>query len=135
MKTKEELLQLKRGELNDLAVVYEVVEPKKLKNREAVVDAILESNISTTLVEKEAKHPLYESNKKDVWAIEIGTIIKNREGGATITPVNKEYPPFEVTPYYMRTHNPMSGGYYMEFTNGELSYNSAETFKADYELA
>ena len=103
---KEELLKLKRGELNDIASNYNIVEPESMKNRGKVIDAIL----------KESKAILGEIK---VNKLKIQTIKPKNGGGGVLTFENSEE--IVVNPFYMRTFRPRAGGYYL-LENGQDLY-------------
>lgn len=85
--------------------------------------------------------PQYQSHKK-VWALKIKSIVfdsdlakeTNREttGGATITPEDDGYGPFEVDHAYVSKHKPQTGGYYVVYDDGYKSWSPAKAFEEGY---
>ena len=53
--------------------------------------------------------------------------------GAIITPTDKRYPPFHVSPDYLFKHEPQPGGYWLRYKDGYLSYCPAPQFEAGNE--
>lgn len=83
--------------------------------------------------------PRYRSHKI-VWALKIGRIdpLPNPDTtgrsaaasyGATITPTDEGYGPFEVPDTYMTRHNPQPGGYFVRYADGYTSFSPAEAFE------
>lgn len=93
--------------------------------------------------------PRYRCHKV-VWALKIKAIeihmptssklqeiLDRGEGGppgATITPVEEGYAPFEVSIEYMRKHEPQVGGYYIIYRDGYKSWSPAKEFEDGYTL-
>lgn len=85
--------------------------------------------------------PMYQCHKQ-VWALKIKAIVSDislakeegREttGGATITPEEEGYAPFEVKADYVRKHCPQAGGYYVVYEDGYASYSPAKAFERGY---
>lgn len=75
--------------------------------------------------------PQYQCHKK-VWALKIKTITPNTTGGATITPEDEGFAPFEVDSSYIAKHNPNAGGYYVVYEDGYKSFSPAEAFEGGY---
>jgi len=141
MNTEEltkELKALSRADLDKRATgQYKVVDPNKLPNKDAVIEAIFNAinDIEVDSEEVSAEElelPAYESTKK-VRALEIETVERKHDGSATITPANKDYKPFTVSAHYMRRFNARGGGFYLVYEDGTLSYQTAEHFKEGYE--
>lgn len=88
--------------------------------------------------------PKYECHKK-VWALKIKAIEpkidSSRYGleaiihnGATITPAEEGYAPFEVDQAYINKHSPKVGGYYVVYADGYKSFSPADAFENGYTL-
>ena len=82
-----------------------------------------------------AEMPRYRCHK-EVWALKILKIQMHPFSGeecmgATITPFNSHYAPFEVEGSYFR-HNPKVGGYYVVYKDGYKSFSPAEAFEEGY---
>ncbi|WP_257827944.1 hypothetical protein [Burkholderia glumae] len=82
---------------------------------------------------------------KQVWALKIKAIWPNTDpsksglagaiqDGATITPVEEGYAPFEVSESYIEKHKPQVGGYYVVYADGYKSFSPAEAFESGYTL-
>lgn len=54
--------------------------------------------------------------------------------GATITPYEKGFAPFEVSQEYLDKHKPQADGYYVVYEDGYESYSPAQAFEAGYTL-
>lgn len=83
-----------------------------------------------------AEMPKYECHKK-VWALRIAgiTYLQNKDtycNGATITPAEEGYAPFDVSLEYVQKHNPQVGGYYVVYQDGYKSYSPAQAFESGY---
>jgi len=85
----------------------------------------------------EKELPKYQSHKK-VWALKIKSIEIHKENsgeegpGATITPEEDGYAPFEVSNDYIRKHDPKPGGYYVVYEDGYKSWSPAKAFEEGY---
>ena len=87
--------------------------------------------------------PKYKCHK-EVWALKIAKIEARaadgdatsvaEQGGATITPADEGYAPFEVNREYMEKHKPQVGGYYVVYKDGYKSFSPAEAFEDGYTL-
>ncbi len=88
--------------------------------------------------------PRYQCYKQ-VHALKIAAVVPKpnpdptgRSGassyGATITPADEGYAPFDVTPEYHGKHRPVAGGYYVVYDDGYASYSPAAAFEAGYSL-
>ncbi|RQZ76440.1 hypothetical protein DF052_00355 [Burkholderia glumae] len=88
--------------------------------------------------------PQYECHKK-VWALKIKAIEPKIDSskygleaiihnGATITPAEEGYAPFEVHQGYIDKHSPKVGGYYVVYADGYKSFSPAEAFESGYTL-
>jgi hypothetical protein len=86
--------------------------------------------------------PKYQCPKK-VWALKIDKIepLPNPDEtgrsvaasyGATITPADEGYGPFEVDAQYVTKHNPQAGGYYVVYDDGYKSFSPAAAFESGY---
>lgn len=89
-----------------------------------------------------APMPRYRCHK-EVWALKIanievrvetGEFIKGETKilGATVTPADAGYAPFEVDSGYMAKHKPQIGGYYVVYADGYKSYSPAKAFEEGY---
>lgn len=88
-----------------------------------------------------AEMPKYKSTKV-VHALKIAKIepagkIVFHEGkqlprGATITPADEVYAPFDVDAAYVSKHTPKAGGYIVFYADGYKSWSPAEAFEAGY---
>ncbi len=86
--------------------------------------------------------PRYKSHKI-VHALKIKSIVfdsdlaheSNREtdGSAMITP-EEEFSPFQVDAKYVNKHQPQSGGYYVVYGDGYVSWSPGSEFEAGYTL-
>lgn len=70
--------------------------------------------------------PRYVSHKQ-VWALRIKSI-----DGATITPEDEGYAPFDVDGKYLTKHTPHVGGYYVVYGDGYCSFSPAAAFESGY---
>lgn len=92
--------------------------------------------------------PSYDCHKR-VWALKIKAIEIVRptieelevmlDGGeekpaAFITPEEEGYAPFGVSNEYLRKHNPVVGGYWVQYKDGYQSFSPAEAFEGGYTL-
>ena len=81
--------------------------------------------------------PKYSCHKV-VWALKIKAIEYGKPdtplgaSGATITPEEQGYAPFEVDVTYVRKHDPQVGGYYVIYKDGYKSFSPAEAFEDGY---
>jgi hypothetical protein len=75
--------------------------------------------------------PRYQSHKK-VWALKIKAIAFHYAGGATITPKDEGYTPFEVVQGYVDKHEPVPGGYWVQYDDGYQSFSPAHAFEDGY---
>ncbi len=73
-----------------------------------------------------AELPRYQCHKR-VRALKIAAI-----NGATITPADEGYAPFEVPPEYLAKHQPQPGGYYVVYDDGYQSFSPADVFEQGY---
>ena len=86
----------------------------------------------------ETEMPKYKSHK-EVWATKIKDIlVKEGEdsvntGGATITPEEEGYGPFEVSREYVEKHSPEVGGYYVVYKGGYKSFSPADAFEEGFD--
>ncbi|WP_206429561.1 hypothetical protein [Burkholderia gladioli] len=82
---------------------------------------------------------------KQVWALKIKAIRPNTDpaksglagalqDGATITPEDSGYAPFQVDQAYIDKHSPNVGGYYVVYADGYKSFSPAEAFESGYTL-
>ncbi len=93
--------------------------------------------------------PRYKCHK-EVWALKIKAIEINKptveeldrilngggeSHGATITPEEEGYAPFQVSTEYMRKHEPKVGGYYVVYKDGYKSFSPADAFEEGYAKA
>ena len=74
--------------------------------------------------------PKYRSHKI-VEALQIKSLRTLVTGAVVITPV-EDYPPFEVSPEYVRRHQPAVGGYFVRYKDGYESWSPAEAFEGGY---
>lgn len=80
----------------------------------------------------QAEMPRYRSHKI-VWALKIKGIEPRTDGGATITPEDAGYGPFQVDGAYVRKHTPQIGGYYVVYSpDGYQSWSPAREFEDGY---
>ena|ERR1700677_3491349 len=81
--------------------------------------------------------PRYKCHKQ-VWALKIKHIKLNvpekPSTGATITPMEHGYAPFQVDAVYIDKHNPQVGGYYVVYDDGYKSFSPAKAFEEGYML-
>ena len=86
--------------------------------------------------------PRYQCHKK-VWALKIKELTTHQNPdtsgnsasasyGATITPAEDGYAPFEVPAEYVTKHRPEVGGYYVVYDDGYKSYSPAKAFEEGY---
>ena len=75
--------------------------------------------------------PRYQSHKR-VWALQIANIEDKGDGGATITPVEAGYAPFDVSAEYVSKHAPDVGGFYVVYPDGHKSWSPEAAFKNGY---
>jgi len=54
------------------------------------------------------------------------------DGSAMIIPADNGHSPFRVDREYIHKHKPMSGGYYVVYEDGYVSYSSAKAFESGY---
>jgi hypothetical protein len=84
--------------------------------------------------EAQMEMPRYKCNKQ-VWALKIAKIELHggiSGDGATITPAEPRYAPFDVPGSYVLKHNPQSGGYYVVYDDGYKSFSPAKAFEEGY---
>jgi hypothetical protein len=92
--------------------------------------------------EAQREMPRYQCHKQ-VWALKIAAIshLPNPDTtaqsaaasyGATITPADGSYAPFDVSPEFVTRHNPVEGGYYVVYDDGYKSFSPAAAFDAGY---
>lgn len=74
--------------------------------------------------------PRYRSHKT-VWALKIKEIA-HKPDGATLTPEESDYAPFDVDEPYMQKHTPIVGGYYVVYADGYKSFSPARAFEDGY---
>lgn len=55
--------------------------------------------------------------------------------GASIVPVEDNFPPFNVDGSFMAKHKPQAGGYFVVYTDGYQSYSPAKAFEEGYTRA
>ncbi|MAY41702.1 MULTISPECIES: hypothetical protein [unclassified Neptuniibacter] len=77
--------------------------------------------------------PKYKCHKS-VWALKIKNIYIKPAGGATITPEEDDFSPFDVEADYVSKHQPENGGYYVLYPGGYKSYSPADAFEDGYVL-
>lgn len=79
--------------------------------------------------------PKYKCHK-EVWALKIKSVSvqPGEEGpsGATITPEDSGYAPFEVDAEFYLKHQPKAGGYYVVYKDGYKSFSPAKAFEDGY---
>lgn len=86
--------------------------------------------------------PRYQCQKK-VWALKIKELKAHQNPdssgrsaaasyGATITPAEDGYAPFDVPAEYVMRHKPEAGGYYVVYDDGYKSYSPAKAFEEGY---
>ena len=78
--------------------------------------------------------PRYQCHKK-VWALQIKKInvIGGPDGGgAIIFPEELHFAPFEVSGDFMSKHQPVEGGYLVQYEDGYKSYSPASAFEDGY---
>lgn len=86
----------------------------------------------------EMELPKYKCHK-EVWALKIAKVVLHENDeqvwtGATITPEDERYAPFEVDAVYVSKHMPDVGGYYVKYEGGYESWSPAEAFEDGYSL-
>lgn len=80
----------------------------------------------------EREMPRYKCHK-EVWALKIKIVDIHESGsGATITPEEEGYAPFEVDADYIMKHSPFPSGYYVVYEDGYKSFSPAEAFEKGY---
>jgi hypothetical protein len=52
--------------------------------------------------------------------------------GATITPAEEDYAPFQVSDEYIAKHKPEVGGYFVVYDDGYKSFSPAKAFEEGY---
>lgn len=86
--------------------------------------------------------PRYTSHKV-VFALKIASIapkpnpdLSGNSGatsyGATLTPADEGFAPFDVSAEYVCKHAPQSGGYFVVYNDGYRSFSPADAFEAGY---
>ncbi|MFK5981442.1 MAG: hypothetical protein QM499_00895 [Flavobacteriaceae bacterium] len=156
----KELNSLSRKDLDKRATEeYGIVDANKLQNKASVIEAIIDIEINKQKdfakekteensskqsdkkpiegqdePKKETEHPTYVSIKK-VKAVKIGTVQRQSNGTAIITPAKKKHLPFTVPAAYMRKFNARGGGYFLTYEDGTQAYQSDELFKSGYKKA
>jgi hypothetical protein len=82
-----------------------------------------------------AEMPRYKSHKT-VHALKIKNVVLHHpekpSTGATITPEDVGYAPFEVDHAYVDKHSPQIGGYYVVYDDGYKSFSPAKAFEEGY---
>lgn len=89
--------------------------------------------------------PKYKCHK-EVWALKIAKLEfstsdratgenEETDGGRIMTPADKGYGQFKLSPDYIRKHKPEVGGYYVLYKGGYESYSPADVFEDGYSLA
>lgn len=94
-------------------------------NKEEHLDAIIEQT--------KVKLQKYKCCKK-VHALKIKNIEIIDNFNAIIIPEEDGYAPFEISPEYMKKHQPQVGGYYVVYEDGYQSYSPAKAFEEGYTL-
>lgn len=147
--SKEEADQLKEMEVQD-----RLAELKDRFRAQDEAQAAGSSGVSRPM-------PRYKCHK-EVWALEIANIQASKpkptiaeleallanEGnqsvnispsgevlgatGATITPADEGYAPFNVDAAYIRRHDPQIGGYFVVYEDGYKSYSPRKAFQEGY---
>jgi hypothetical protein len=115
---------------------------KKNKDAAAAVSESVTPPAASNAVQ--AEMPKYKSTKV-VRALKIakveptGKIVcedgKPLPRGATITPADERFAPFDVDAAFVQYHGSMVGGYYVVAANGRKLYVPAAEFEDDYALA
>lgn len=77
--------------------------------------------------------PQYRSHKI-VSGLKIKKIELNNFKGAELSFKDQGYPNIQVSPAYMEKHRPESGGYYVIYENGYLSWSPGDVFENGYTL-
>lgn len=98
--------------------------PKNLDAIALGMGPLTDAGTSASSVQREM--PNYVSHKQ-VWALRIKSI-----DGATITPDDEGYAPFEVDEQYLAKHSPHVGGYYVVYADGYKSFSPAAAFEQGY---
>lgn len=78
--------------------------------------------------------PRYKCHK-EVCALKIAKIEEHGPSGsdgATITPAEPGYSPFDVPAAYIGRHVPQVGGYYVVYDDGYESFSPAKAFEEGY---
>ena len=70
--------------------------------------------------------PRYRCHK-EVWALKLVQV-----QGQVLTPVDADYPPFEVPQAYLDKHQPVPGGYFVQYRDGYISFSPAQAFEEGY---
>ena len=78
-----------------------------------------------------AEMPRYRCHK-EVWALKIASINQHARGGATITPAERGYAPFDVSAEYVAKHAPQAGGYFVVYADGYRSFSPPGAFESGY---
>lgn len=90
---------------------------------------------------EEREMPKYKSHK-EVWALKIAGIERdidaakkeNRETDGTITIIPEENgcAPFRLSHEFVHKHNPVVGGYFVQYKDGYMSFSPADAFEDGY---
>lgn len=75
---------------------------------------------------------------EEVRALKVRAIDSKDDGGATITPEEAGYAPFDVNAAYVSKYQPQAGGYYMRFRSGDQwfqEFSPADVFEQGHEAA
>lgn len=77
--------------------------------------------------------PIKYKSHKEVEAYQVETIVRNKQGGATLNTSEEGYPSIEVDSHFMLKHKPKAGGYYVIYADGYKSFSPQKAFEDGYE--
>ena len=129
----EKLIQDKKSSLGDDKEAEETEEP----TTDTEEQDTQEENTSEEEEEEDKEVlvldvPKYKNNE-EVEALKIETVVRKRQGGATLTPSEEGHEPFDVDVHFINKYNPRAGGYYVIHNDGTKSFSTAEAFEACHE--
>jgi len=78
--------------------------------------------------------PKYQCHKQ-VYALKIKELnVLDEDGKIELVPEEEGYESIVLDAKYMERHNPIAGGYYVEYDDGYISYSPQAPFEAGYTL-
>ena len=75
--------------------------------------------------------PRYKCHK-EVWALKIASVDRDDTGRGWLGFDDAGFANMEMSPEFMRKHDPEPGGYYVQYADGYKSYSPAKAFEEGY---